>query len=81
MGGALLVGGTGGALWGAYLGSVSGLAAEITEIEDIERQYEVPLKPNEILVVAIAHDQAERVCEVMQRHGGRCLRDAPMPAS
>ncbi len=76
VGGALLVGGAGGALWGAYLGSVSGLAAEITHVENIEHKYEIPLQPNEILVVVVAHDQAERVCEIVQRHGARCMWDA-----
>jgi hypothetical protein len=73
VGGALLVGGAGGALWGAYLGSVSGLAAEITHVEDTEHKYEIPLQPNEILVVVVAHNQVDRVCEIVQRHGARCV--------
>lgn len=77
LGGALLIGGTGGALWGAYLGSMTGLGAEIMHIEDVEHRYEIPLQPNEILVVVMAHSEAERVCEVVQRHGARCLWERP----
>ncbi|MGA7673111.1 MAG: hypothetical protein WBW04_22030 [Nitrolancea sp.] len=77
LGGALLIGGTGGALWGAYLGSMTGLGVEILHVEDVEHRYEIQLKPNEILVVVMAHNEAERVCEVVQRHGARCLWEGP----
>ncbi len=77
LGGALIVGGAGGALWGAYLGSVTGLAAEIMHVEDVEHRYEISLQPNEILVVVMAHAQAERVCQIMEQHGARCLWEQP----
>lgn len=81
VGGALLVGGVGGAMWGAYLGSVSGVAAEIMHVEDIERRYEIPLQRDEILVVVVANERAPEVCDVVQQHGARCFWDAkPEPA-
>lgn len=80
VGGALLVGGTGGALWGAYLGSVSGLATEITEIEHAEHHYDIPLKPNEVLVVVMAHNQEERVRDLVRKHNGRLLSRKPLAA-
>ncbi len=75
VGGALLVGGVGGAMWGAYLGSMSGVAAEIMHAEDVERRYEIPLRPDEILVVVVANEQAPRVCEILQSHGARCISE------
>ena len=77
VGGALLVGGVGGALWGTYIGSTSGLAAEISHVEDIERRYEIPLRPNEILLIVVANDRAVQVCEIMERHGAHCFWEQP----
>jgi hypothetical protein len=79
LGGALLAGGIGGAVWGAYLGSEVGLAARIGHISEVERRYEIPLQPNEILLVVLAGNQSAQVCETLEAHGARCLweeRDA-----
>jgi hypothetical protein len=73
IGGALLYGGLEGALWGAYIGAQVGMAAEIKHIEDIERRFEIPLKPHEILIVVVAGDQARSICDNMERHGARCF--------
>lgn len=82
IGGALIFGGLEGALWGAYVGAQIGLAAEIKHIEDIERRFEVPLQPHEILIIVVANRQAPRICELMERHGARCFWEAePKPAS
>ncbi len=73
IGGALLYGGLQGALWGAYIGAQVGLAAEIKHLNDIERRFEIPLKPNEILIVVVAGEDAKRVCSILERHGARCF--------
>jgi hypothetical protein len=73
IGGALLYGGLQGALWGAYIGAQVGLAAEISHLNDIERRFEIPLKPNEILVVVVAGESAREVCSTLERHGARCF--------
>jgi hypothetical protein len=72
VGGALLFGGMQGALWGAYIGAQVGMAVEIKHLEDIERRFEIPLKPHEILVVVVAGEQGRRVCGIMERHGAHC---------
>ena len=77
VGGALLLGVPVGALWGAIAGGFFGLTAEIQHLEDIERKYRIPLAPNEILVVVVTdQERADEVCEIMQRHEARCVRDA-----
>lgn len=73
VGGALLWGGLGGAIWGAYLGAQLGIAVEIRHIEDIERRFEIPLEPHQMLVVVVANSNAQEVCAVMERHGARCF--------
>jgi hypothetical protein len=73
VGGALLWGGLGGAIWGAYLGANIGMAAEIRHIDEIERRFEIPLEPHQMLVVVIANRDARNVCEIMERHGAHCF--------
>jgi hypothetical protein len=73
VGGALLWGGLGGTIWGAYLGAQIGLAAEIIHLEDIERRYEIPLKPNQMLLVVVAGNKANEVCRVLEMHGAHCI--------
>ena len=73
VGGALLWGGLGGAIWGAYLGAQLGIAVEIRHIEEIERRFEIPLEPHQMLVVVVANSNAKEVCEIMERHGARCF--------
>lgn len=73
VGGALLWGSLGGAVWGAYLGAQIGMAAEIRHVNEIERRYEIPLEPHQMLVVVIAGRQAEQVCKIMERHGAHCI--------
>lgn len=76
IGGALLYGGLQGALWGAYVGAQVGMAAKIQHLSDIEQRFEIPLKPNEIMVVVAAGNDAERVCSIMNQHGARCCWEA-----
>lgn len=76
IGGALLYGGLQGALWGAYIGAQVGMAFEIKHLEDIERRFEVPIRPNEILVIVVAHDNAQEVCSILEQHGARCFWEA-----
>jgi hypothetical protein len=73
VGGALLWGGLGGAIWGTYLGAQIGMAVEIIHISDIERRYEIPLKQNQILIVVVAANQSEKVCQIMESHGAHCF--------
>lgn len=74
LGGALLVGAPIGALWGAIVGAYFGLTGEVHRLEDIERTHELPLKPEEILVVVVAgQERAGAVGQVMERHGGSGL--------
>ncbi len=81
VGGALLVGGVGGAMWGAYLGSITGIAAEIMHVDDIERRYQIPLQKDEILVVVLANETAPEVCAVLERHNARCIRETTKVAA
>lgn len=77
VGGALLSGGHPGALWGAITGAYLGLMAEVHHLEDVERKYEIPLAPEEILLVVVTDtDRSDEVCRIMRRHGARCVRDA-----
>lgn len=76
IGGALLYGGLQGALWGAYVGAQVGMAAQIHHLSDIEQRFEIPLKPNEIMVIVAAGDDADRVCSIMNEHGARCCWEA-----
>lgn len=65
-----------GALWGAITGAYLGLTAEIHHLEDIERKFEIPLAPEEVLVVVVADaERSKAVCDVMQGHGARCIRE------
>jgi hypothetical protein len=76
IGGALLLGGTLGAMWGGIGGTQLGLLAAIRHLEHIEEQYEVPLAPGEVLVAVVVNpERQDAVCEVMQRHGARCIRE------
>ena len=76
VGGALLFGGAAGALWGAITGSFLELTTEIHHLEDIERKFEFPLAPEEVLVVVVADpERSETVREVMRAHGARIMRD------
>lgn len=75
VGGALLFAGV-GTLWGAIIGTYLGLTAEIHHLEDIEEKYEIPLAPHEVLVAVVTDpERSQAVCEVMQGHGARCVRD------
>lgn len=77
VGGALLLGLPVGALWGAIAGGLVGLTAEIQHLEDIERKYRIQLAPNEILLVVVTdQERSDAVCEIMQRHGAHCVREA-----
>jgi hypothetical protein len=76
VGGALLYGGLQGALWGAYVGAQVGMAAHIQHLGDVERRFEIPLKPNEIMVVVVAGNDAARICEIMNAHNARCCWEA-----
>lgn len=78
VGGLLAAGGAAGALGGVFGGGLGGVLAKVPLLEEEDRYAEVPLERNEILVVAKSHDQVERVREVMERHGGRCI---PEPGS
>lgn len=76
LGGVLLFGCHAGALWGAITGAYLGLTAEIHHLEDIEEKYEIPLAPHEILVAVVTDPaRSQAVCEAMQRHGARCVRE------
>lgn len=76
VGGVLLAGGHAGALWGGIIGAYLGLTAEVHHLEDIEEKYEIPLKPNEILLaVVVDPERADEVCEIMRRNGARCVRE------
>jgi hypothetical protein len=76
VGGALLFAGHAGTLWGAITGAHLGLTAEIHHLEDVEEKYEIPLAPEEVLVAVVTDpERSDAVCEVMQRHGARCVRD------
>jgi hypothetical protein len=71
--GALLFGAPLGALWGVIAGGYLGMTGEVHHLEEIEQQYDVPLKPDEVLVMVVPdHKRVETVCTVMQRHGARC---------
>jgi hypothetical protein len=76
MGGALLFAGHVGALSGAITGAYLGLTAEIHHLEDIEEKYEISLAPHEVVVAVVTDpERSQAVCETMQRHGARCVRD------
>jgi hypothetical protein len=76
MGGALLFAGHVGALWGAITGAYLGLTAEIHHLEDVEEKYEIQLAPHEVLVAVVTDpERSKPVCETMQRHGARCIRE------
>ena len=77
IGGVLLFGGHVGALRGAITGAYLGLTAEVHHLEDTEHKYEIPLKPEEILVVVMTDpERADAVCQIMLRHEARCVREA-----
>lgn len=83
LGGMLLLGAYGGALWGAIIGAEFGLDAKIKHITDIERQYDISLQRDEILVAVLAEDRAPAVCDILRRHGARCIKERmadPAPA-
>jgi hypothetical protein len=81
VGGALLFGGNIGALWGAITGAYLVLTAEVHHLEDVEHKYEIPLKPEEILVVVMTDPgRADAVCQIMQRHEARCVRETVVRA-
>jgi hypothetical protein len=72
----LLFGCHAGALWGAITGAYLGLTAEIHHLEDIEEKYEVPMALHEVLVAVVTDpERSQAVCETMQRHGARCVRE------
>lgn len=73
IGGGLAVGAALGALWGVYLGAETGIAARIQHITDVEQQYEIPLRRDELLLVVLANQDAANVCTNLQRHGGHCV--------
>lgn len=76
LGGALLLGGTLGAMWGGITGSQLGLLTAIRHLEDVEEEYEAPLAPGEVLVaVVVDPERQDAVREIMQRHGGRYIRE------
>jgi hypothetical protein len=74
--------GQAGALWGAVTGAFFGLTAEIHHLEDVEEKYEIPLAPHEVLVAVVTDpERSQAVCETMQRHGARCVRETVPRAS
>jgi hypothetical protein len=76
VGGVLLAGGHVGALWGGIMGAYLGLTAEVHHLEDLDRKYQIPLNPNEILLaIVVDPERADVVCEIMRRHGARCVRE------
>jgi hypothetical protein len=76
LGGVLLFGCHVGALWGAITGAYLGLTAEIHHLEDVEEKYEIPLAPHEVLMAVVTDpERSQAVCETMQRHGARCVRE------
>jgi hypothetical protein len=76
LGGVLLFGCNAGALWGAITGAYLGLTAEIHHLEDVEEKYEISLAPHEVVVAVVTDpERSQAVCETMQRHGARCVRE------
>lgn len=76
LGGVLLFGCHAGALWGAITGAYLGLTAEIHHLEDVEEKYEIQLAPREVLVAVVTDpERSQAVCQAMQRHGARCIRE------
>lgn len=76
VGGVLLFGGHLGALWGAVAGAYLGLTGRVRHLQDMEEHYNIPLAPKEILLVVIAGtERIDVVCQIMQRHGARRVRE------
>jgi hypothetical protein len=74
VGGLLAIGGA-SALWGLLMGGYAGVAAGGgQEWDEHERLESVRLEPDEVMVVACSHGHADRVHEVLRRHGGRLVQ-------
>jgi hypothetical protein len=82
LGGALLLGGTLGALWGGIGGSELGLLAAIRHLAQVEEQYEIHLTRGEVLV-AVMVDPAPWHGHTPSRRRGVMLQRgrAPQPSA
>jgi hypothetical protein len=73
--GALFVGGIGGAIWGSFLGAMSGFTAKVKLDDYGDRECEIPLAGADVLVVVNAGDRASEARDLMQQQGAKCFLD------
>jgi hypothetical protein len=71
--GALVLGGLGGAVWGAFFGGVIGLMARDHGSEDKDERYEIPAGSDQVLVIVTAEDVLNRARTIMRQHGALCF--------
>jgi hypothetical protein len=71
--GGALAGVPSGTMAGGFLGGLAGLLAKVRLVDDEERWAEIPLAAGDVLLVVRTHDREQEVCEILERHGGRCV--------
>jgi hypothetical protein len=75
VGGALIAGGTSGAVWGTFIGAMSGFTAKV-KLDDYQDRYcEIPLSGDDLLVVVDAGTRAAAARDVMVARGAKCFMD------